>query len=533
MIKVFPEKRALVLPARKDVLNLVPQAKPFDVKGYRMMYLPHNPEMVRLLYNMGVKAPEPIRFYYDWANTKPFASQIDTAALMSTHRRAFVLNEMGTGKTRAALYAFDYLRSAGRANIMLVAAPLSTLVTVWEQEIFANFHHLTSVVVYGSAAKRRKLLSQKADIYIINHDGIEVVQEELMKLAPDTVLLDELAAYRNSSTDRWKMAKPIVHKATWAWGLTGAPTPNEPTDAYGQVKLLRPDNISFSFKAFKDETMLQVSQFRWIEREDANDHVFRVMQPSIRVTRDQAFDLPPVTYSTRQIALDSRAASVYKKMYDELAVQYQAREITAANEGVKLSKLLQISAGFAYDDDSAAAYIGSKDRIKEVFSIIEGASRKVIVFAPFRYLAEMLHAAVSKKWQAALVHGDVGKSERDKIFTDFQKSQYPHVIVAHPATMAHGLTLTRADTIVWASPTMSLETYEQANARITRAGQVAHAHIVHIQATPVEAQVYARLRRRAKLQGTLLDMFANIDPPAGGAAHADSSAGDKPVVSSK
>jgi SNF2 family DNA or RNA helicase len=79
--------------------------------------------------------------------------------------------------------------------------------------------------------------------------------------------------------------------------------------------------------------------------------------------------------------------------------------------------------------------------------------------------------------------------------------------VAHPKTMAHGLTLTEANTIVWAAPTTSLEIYEQANARITRAGQTRNAFIVHIQSTKAEQHVYSRLRRKAKTQGSLLEMF--------------------------
>ena len=65
----------------------------------------------------------------------------------------------------------------------------------------------------------------------------------------------------------------------------------------------------------------------------------------------------------------------------------------------------------------------------------------------------------------------------------------------------------QANTVIWALPTMSAETYEQANARITRSGQTNNTYIVHIQATKAESHVYSRLRRNLKMQGTLLDMF--------------------------
>lgn len=507
-VRVFPERKALVMPARGDVLRLLPHAATFEVRGHTLMALPHAPETVRLLYNLGVKAPEPIRYYYNWAGTKPFRSQMDTAAMLTTHRRAFVLNEMGTGKTRASLFAYDYLKQISRVDKLLIVAPLSTLVAVWEDEIFRNFHHLRAVVLHGSRAKRLKMLAVDADAYIINHDGVGVIQSELAAKGFRCLILDELAVYRNSRAERWKALKPIVQKVDYAWGLTGAPTPNEPVDAYGQVKLLIPENVSYSFKAFKDSTMRQITQFKWVPREDANDQVFKVMQPSIRVMRSDCLDLPPVMYSTREVPLDIRAAKAYKEMLAQLATQVRTKEITAANEGVKLSKLLQLSAGFAYDGDSHGNYVGGVARIKEVFDIVEEASGKVIVFAPFRYLTEMLGAALAKRWDTAVVHGEVSKSKRDEIFTGFQHGSTPRVIVAHPATMAHGLTLTAADTIVWAAPTTSLEIYEQANARITRPGQLSCAHIIHIMSTKAEAQVYSRLQRKAKMQGALLEMFS-------------------------
>jgi SNF2 family DNA or RNA helicase len=504
---VSKEHHKLVMPVRQDVLRLLPNVQTFEARGRKLMALPHLPQTVRLLYNLGVKAPEPIRYYYDWCGGTPFASQIDTAAMLTTHRRAFVLNEMGTGKTRAALYAFDYLRQLGQAKRLLVVAPLSTLVSVWEDEVFRHLNHLTTVVLHGAKARRLKLLGGDADIYIINHDGVEVIKDALLTKEFDCLIVDEIAVYRNSRSNRWKMLRPLVLKAGYAWGLTGAPTPNEPTDAYGQVKLLVPENVSYSFKAFKDSTMMQVSQFRWIPRKEANDIVFKIMQPSIRVTRDDCLDLPPVTYSNRQVALDPRATTAYKDMLTELAAMVRSKEITAANEGVKLSKLLQISAGFAYDGDSAGNYIGGVGRIREVFNLVEESAHKVIVFAPFRYLADLLGAALAKRWPTTVIHGGTSKSARDTAFAGFQHGTTPRVLVAHPGTMAHGLTLTAADTIVWAAPTMSLELYEQANARITRPGQLQHAHVVHIMSTQAEAQIYSRLRRKAKMQGALLEMF--------------------------
>lgn len=508
-MKYFPDQGKIVFPYRADVENILgPAAKRFETGGAPWLAVPHKVDTVRLLRNLGLNPASPVQLMYDWAGGKPFDSQKITADMLTINKRAYVLSEMGVGKTRAVLYAYDYLRRESYVKSLLVVAPLSTLVSVWENEVFENFHHLTTAVIYGDKKRRLKILAQPADIYIINHDGVEVLHKELFARQDiNCITVDELASYRNARSNRWKYMRPIVARADYAWGLTGSPTPNEPTDAYGQVKLLTPERVSFSFKSFRDATMRQLGPFRWVNRDDANETVLATMQPSIRFTRDQCFDLPPTTYSARDVRLDPAVEKLYKKMCDELSVQVKAKQITAANEGVKLSKLLQLSAGFVYDADGKGHYIGGVKRFKEIMELIDAAEGKSIVFAPFKYFVELLAGVLGKRYSVGMIHGDVPKAKRDQIFTTFQKSTDPKIIVAHPKTMSHGLTLVEANTIIWAAPAPGPETYEQANARITRSGQKRNTYIVHVQATKAEQHIYSRHQKQLKNQGVLLDMF--------------------------
>lgn len=506
------------MPYRADAEHsLGAAAQRFEYGGDWFLAVQHNVQAVRLLRNLGLEAPSPIQYYYDWGGGSPFASQRATADLCSVARRAYVLSEMGVGKTRAVLWAYDYLRRVGEAHKLLVVAPLSTLSTVWENEIFENLPHLTVKVLYGSKEKRRRLLGEQAEVYVINHDGVEVLHGDLFARSDiDCVIVDELASYRNRRTARWKQLEPIARRSNFVWGLTGSPTPNAPTDAYGQSRLITPELAGFSFKAFKDRTMRQVSTFTWVPRADANATAHSILQPAVRFTRAECFDLPPTTYSERLVQSTPAAVKAYKEMSKDLATQVRSKEITAANEGVKLSKLLQIAAGFAYDSDGTGHYIGGVDRFREIIGLINEArgdegvlstKGKVIVFAPFRYFVALLGGVLAKSFPVAIIHGDVPAAERTRIFADFQNSVDPRVLVAHPQTMAHGLTLTNANTIIWASPTTSLEIYQQANARITRAGQTQNTHIVHISGSSAESKVYSRLKRNAKMQGALLEMF--------------------------
>jgi SNF2 family DNA or RNA helicase len=76
--------------------------------------------------------------------------------------------------------------------------------------------------------------------------------------------------------------------------------------------------------------------------------------------------------------------------------------------------------------------------------------------------------------------------------------------------MSHGLTLTKANMIIWYAPVDNLDTYIQANARIVRAGQDKKTVIVHLQGTHAEKRVYRRLQNKQDVQGLLLDMFDGV-----------------------
>ena len=254
--------------------------------------------------------------------------------------------------------------------------------------------------------------------------------------------------------------------------------------------------------------MIQITQFKWVPKKDANDIVHELMQPAVRYSREDCIDLPPTTYSTREIELSAEQKKAYKQMQREFVLEHQGIEITAANAGVQASKLIQIGAGFSYGSNGIVVELDCKQRLDTLAEILDGTQHKVIVFAPFKHTVRSVKAHLDLMGYAvALIDGDVGKTERDKIFNAFQHSSEPRVIVAHPQTMAHGLSLTAADTIVWYAPHRDLEIYDQACARITRPGQVNHTHIIHIQASPVEKHVYNTLTKRGNMQQALLSLF--------------------------
>lgn len=497
--------KSLVIPSTGMTKTLFPDA-PSLADG--RLVLPHGPREFMILKRLGYKVPNPI-MYYDWNGGTPFSVQKATCALLTSNTHAYVLNEMGTGKTKSALWAWDYLRGNRCAQKALVVAPLSTLNFVWSREVFDTIPHRRVQVLHGSKQQRLdNLADTEADVYVINHDGLDIIWDAIAARSDiDTLIIDELAVYRNDS-QRSKHMRKAAKKFTWVWGMTGAPMPNEPTDVWAQVMIVTPSQVPGSRRFAKSMLMTQINKFKWIPKPDAVATAFAMMQPAVRFSMDDVTELPPTVYQPLDVGMSVEQNKVYTHMLNHYCVGVQNGTITAQNAGVAMSKLLQIAGGWVYAPKPTVVKLDNQPRIDALLDIIAGADRKVIVFAPFTHAVLGLSEILEKnKIEHAMVHGQTPSKQRDAYFSAFQNTTKYKVLLAHPRCLAHGLTLTAAATVVWWAPTTSLEIYEQANARIIRTGQKFKQHIIHLQSSAVEKKIYRMLEKKQAVQNKLLEMF--------------------------
>ena len=266
---------------------------------------------------------------------QPFAHQRETTAFMVSNPHSYVLNDIGTGKTMSALWTADLLMEVGAGKRALIVAPLSTLERVWGDAMFFHFKHRTFSVLHGSAERRKKLLAQPRDFYIINHDGIGVIAKELRERPDiDIVIIDELAVYRNRQTAKWKVLDALLYGATggpkpWVWGMTGTPIPNSPEDAYGQCKLITPTTVPKFFTQWRNMVMDHQSTYVWTPRAESLTVVHKVMQPAIRFSRDECLDLPDEIHTTLDVELSTDQTRHYKLMAKELHTEVESGKITS------------------------------------------------------------------------------------------------------------------------------------------------------------------------------------------------------------
>ena len=470
-------------------------------------------EEARVLKNLGLKnVPSPILGRYAWPGRfKPFDHQKTTSAFLTMNQRSFCFNEQGTGKTASSIWASDFLIEQKIIKRVLIICPLSIMDSAWRADLFSFAMHRKVDIAYGAKAKRETIIKGDAEYIIINYDGVEIVRDVIAEGGFDLIIADEATHYKNTQSKRWKILNSLIKPNTWLWMMTGTPAAQSPVDAYGLAKLINPKAVPRFAGAFREMVMRKVTQFKWVPKETATTTVYDALQPAIRFTKEQCLDLPEMTYVKREVELTPQQKKYYKILKTQMLAVAAGEEISAANAAVAMNKLLQISCGAVYSDSGETVEFDVKNRYKVLSEVIAESSQKVLIFVPFKHVIGILSEKLTRDGiSSEIINGSVSASKRTAIFSRFQTTPEPRVLIIQPQAAAHGVTLTAANTIVWWGPVPSLETYAQANARVHRSGQNHPCTVVQLQGSAVEQRVYNLLDQKISVHTKMIDLYQDI-----------------------
>lgn len=468
----------------------------------------------------------PIMTDYDWPappGIVPYESQKITANFLVAHPRSFCLSDMGVGKTNAILWAADWLMRRypkGECRALIIA-PLSILQRVWGDAILRNFlDNRTFAILHGTPKQRHEALDKPADFYIINFDGVGTGAHTRKKLELDgfsralaqrtdirIAIVDEASAYKDSTTKRHRIARLAFGQKEYLWCLSGTPTPNAPTDAYGLAKLVN-GAMGKSFTNFRLDTMYQPfpNSFKWLPKKDGYDKARKLLTPAIRFEIGQVWDGPEMTTQQREVPLTEQQKKLMADLKRDFVVRVKSGEpISAANEAAARQKFIQISLGAIYDESHKAHMVDAHPRLEELKAVIREAPGKLLIFAPLTSVVNLLYKELVD-WSREIVNGDTSQKDRARIFQAFQQGADPRLLIADPGTMAHGLDLWMAQTVAWYGTTDKTELYLQACKRAHRPGQKFPVTVVQLVSNALEREIYRRLENNTALQGALLDV---------------------------
>jgi len=527
MALVIPNTRVLALRLQEPdkVINSFTKVKVVDGSVFgvdgRIVGVPHRNESLTMLRNLGIKTEglEPIRTYYRYPALRgkfdPMAHQKTTAEFFTTHPRLFCLNEQRTGKTGSIVWASDFMMRERDVKRVLIVCTMSCMRPVWESEIFGITPNRSVAILHGSAAKRRELLAQDYDYYVINHDGIKVIRKELVEALKsgriDLLVVDEISEFGDSRTDRYEVLYEMSKVAKRIWGLTGTPMSKGPEPVWALARLVEPKNVPPFITHWKHETMNKVSKYRWVPNIHAKAKIYAALQPAIRFAKaDVLKDLPPLTHEHRDIALTGEQTAMLKELKKQGALLINGKRLTAANAAVMIGKVLQICAGAVKMDNGLVTRVNCKPRLDELDLLLEGTTAKFIVLSSYHATGDLIKEHLDKRYKTVLVDGRITGHERERRLAEFTNDPECRGIIAHPKVVGHGLEFSAADTCVWWCPHSSAEYVAQANQRMASISQKNAMGIYYLRSIGTEKAAYARVLTSLNEQASTLELFQNF-----------------------
>jgi len=439
----------------------------------------------------------------------PYAHQKTTTDFIINTKQCLITSDPGTGKTRAVLDAHPVL--GGRT---LVLAPLSILEAAWVEDIIKFQPDIKYGVAY--AKNREKVFKDTSfDMVITNFEAVNflIKHPEYVKEF-DTIVIDEFTAFKNRTAKRSKNMAKLMHNFTNRIAMSGTPNSNTILDMWHPAYLID-DGKRLGPRFFAYRHQVCTPKFNgfaneWIDKPGIEEAVAdKLSDISIRYALADCIDLPDKIIRKVNTSLSPQVQKAYKLLADESVLYTKSGTVNAVHAGARVKKLLQLVTGAVYDEDGEVNFI-HQERYDIVMTLVAQRAHSLVAFNWKHERDALVAIAERENISYAVIDGSIPAEKRKDIVARYQAGQL-QVLFCHPQSASHGLTLTRANTVIWCSPTYNAEHFQQFNQRIYRAGQTQKTETILIQARNTwEPEVYKKLNTKLGRMENLLHILKEI-----------------------
>ena len=426
--------------------------------------------------------------------TKPFKHQL-ASFLAGVYNPCFLFFlDMGLGKTKIVLDLLTYYRQQGLAKSILVVAPTSVIDT-WVSEQVKEHSRFKAIDLMGSKSERMLKLTQKADIYVINFQGLQVLMTEIRKdrrkrkrvpiaslinkMADkfDSIIVDESHFIKNRTSLTFKLVNELAKTCSIRYLLSGTPMARDPSDLWSQFYVAdRGESLHPNFGFFR-ETFFTVKPSFW----GGEDWQFnkklnlilhkKIANKSIRFRETEANDLPERLYQKILLPLPKEAAPYYSQCIDGL-IQMKTGDLKVGNVFIRLR---MITSGFLEftDEDSGerqSFVFDENPKLEALWELLDSSEGKFVVFHEFIKSGEMI-ASMLKEKKIKCVRLFGGSKDKKGSVDAFKTDPRCRVLVANSQSGGFGLNLQVARYVVFFETPVSPIVRKQAEKRVHRTGQ--------------------------------------------------------------
>lgn len=371
--------------------------------------------------------------------------------LQGLNRVAFY-HDMGLGKTFTG--AEKMLQLKGDVNLIICQ---KSKVEDWMKH-FCDVLDLGCCTYDLTKSKQYELYLQEVNdqfdstvFGVINYD-LSFRRPELQKMHIDTLMLDESSMIQNESSKRTKAILKL--KTDNVILLSGTPVGGKYERLWSQMKLLGWNITKKQYwNDYVESRSLKVGGFS-IPVVTGYKNIGRLKRQMRRhgchfLKTSEVFDLPEQTFTTINVSVSSD----YKKFKSKSLVEVDGVQIVGDNTLKQMLGERQLCGMF------------SKNKLDAFVDILNSTDDRLIVFYNFTEEYEKLKNICKK---AGRKTSAVNGQTRD--LTAYENDESSVTLIQYQAG-AMGLNLQKANKIVYFTPPLSSELYEQSKKRIHRIGQ--------------------------------------------------------------
>ena len=428
--------------------------------------------------------------------TKPYKHQL-TALEKSWNKETYAyFMEMGTGKTKVLIDNLAMLYDKGKIDGALIVAPKGVVKTWYEQELPTHLpNHIENVSVLWQPnitkqqqEKLESLFEIETALHILIMNVEAFSTEKGVKFASKflnshkvLMAIDESTTIKTPTAKRTKNIIGLGKVAKYKRIMTGSPVTKNPLDLYTQCEFLDPYLLDFtSYYAFRNryaEMKTMHLRGRSIQVVDEFKNLAELSNTlqgfSYRVLKEDCLDLPPKSWTKRHITLTADQRKVYEQMKKAAIAVLNGKVTSTMTVLTQLMRLHLITCGHFTADDGSVQLI-KNNRITELMDILEETEGKAIIWANYqRDVNEIIKAIVKEHGPGSVVdyYGLTPQEERQENIKKFQNGSKCRFLIGTPQTGGYGITLTKANTVVYYSNGYDLEKRLQSEDRAHRIGQ--------------------------------------------------------------
>lgn len=373
------------------------------------------------------------------------------------------------------------------ANVNLVVCQKSKIQD-WLEHFLNNYsdiavYNLTDEKTINSFITSLDRIPDGMRVGVINYDLI-YRRPELLKLTGFTLMLDESSLIQNENTKRAKFVIKLPYKNLIL--LSGTPTSGRYERLYSQLNMLGyvirkqafynmyvQSHIE-TFGGWNGEPAVKHSVIDGYKNVDHLKRKMRRLGCDFLKT-DEILDLPEQNFIPVRVPVSKE----YRKFSKTKIVDVEGIKLKGENVLTELLYLRQL----------AGAY--STEKLQAFADILESTDDGLIVFYNFNNELEKLKQICNDaERHVSIINGSV------KDLTAYNDTNNAVVLVQYQAG-AMGLNLQKYNKIVYYTPTLSTELYEQSKKRIHRINQNKPCFYYNLICTgSIEPDIYATLEMR-------------------------------------